>query len=84
VNRDIIEGHAWIAYVSHDADDGAWQFHTSEIEPPREAYAALVALSEIVQRDDSVVELADLPAGWCAWRDSEDAPWQRAPMGRQH
>jgi hypothetical protein len=33
-----------------------------------------------VAKDPSVLELADLPPGWHAWRRSRDAPWQRAPQ----
>ena len=83
-DRKIIEGRAWIGYVSHDAEDGAWQFHTGETEQLQETDAALIALEEIVQRDNSVAELADLPLGWCARRRSEDAPWQCAPITRLH
>jgi hypothetical protein len=76
--RAIIERRDWIAYVSHDSDDGGWQFHTSEPGPPREADAAVVALREIVRLDESVAELADLPLGWHAWRAAKNAPWQRS------
>jgi hypothetical protein len=84
VNRKIIEGGGWIAHVSHDAEDGAWQFHTSEPGPPSESDTVLVALSEIVQLDESIAVLADLPAGWHAWRASDVAPWQRSPIVLPH
>jgi hypothetical protein len=77
-NRKIIDGSGWIAYVSHDEDDGAWQFHTDEPGPPREADAAVVGLGKMVELDESVAELADLPLGWHAWRESEDAPQRRS------
>ena len=79
-NRKIVDGSRWVAYVTHDEDDGGWQFHTDEPGPPREADALVVGLSTIVALDESVAELADLPLGWCAWRSAEDAPWQRAPI----
>lgn len=75
--RPVVNGEQWIAYVSHDDDDGAWQFHgTSELAS--ESDAVLVSLRSIVERDSTVVELADLPLGWHAWRAAKDAPWQRA------
>jgi hypothetical protein len=83
-NRKIVDGSAWIAYVSHDADDGGWQFHTNEPGPPRVSDAALVGLGEIVDLDETVSELADLPLGWHAWRDSKGALWQRAPTPQLH
>ena len=44
----------------------------------------LVGLQEVVQQDESILELADLPKGWHAWRTSKSSPWQRAksrPVG---
>ncbi|MGQ4599727.1 hypothetical protein [Nocardia sp. R6R-6] len=75
VDRRIIrEGH-WIAYVTHDSDDGAWQFHTADAELD---HAMIVSLENVVNRDPSITQLADLPLGWCAWRASTEEPWQRA------
>ena len=78
VNRRILHESAWIAYVSHDADDGAWQFHTSDSTPPRQEDATIVALRQIVQLDPAVSGLADLPLGWHAWRKSRNSEWHRA------
>jgi hypothetical protein len=76
--RKIVDCSDWIAYAYHDADDGGWQFHASEAGPPTVADAVIVALSEIVQLDETVTELADLPVGWHVWRASKSSPWQRA------
>jgi hypothetical protein len=81
-NRRIIAGSAWIAYVTHDEDDGGWQFHTDEPGSPTEEDALVVGLARIVALDERVAELADLPLGWCAWRIAKDAPWQRSPINR--
>ncbi len=51
VNRQIIRGDRWIALVSHDADDGGWQFHSSDPGPVSETDAAVVSISEMVQLD---------------------------------
>ncbi|MHA6912629.1 hypothetical protein ACQUJO_05735 [Ralstonia pseudosolanacearum] len=80
VNRKIIFEHAWISYVSHDSDDGAWQFQTNQQEPTTESDAIVVSLKKIVDLDPAVLYLSDLPMGWHAWRDSPDAPWKRAEM----
>jgi hypothetical protein len=37
----------------------------------------IVALSEIVEHDQSIAELADLPCGWFAERDAVGKPWRR-------
>jgi hypothetical protein len=38
----------------------------------------LVGLQEVVRLDESIQELADLPEGWHAWRESKSSPWERA------
>jgi len=77
-NKRIVYQGEWIAYVSHDADDGAWQFHTNVATPPQQEEAAVVSLHSIVQLDQSIKDLANLPSGWHAWRESRDAPWRRS------
>lgn len=65
-----------ILHVSHDIDDEGWQFlgWGDAIEKD----AMVVALSEMVEIDPSIIELADLPLGWHAWRKSQQEPWQRS------
>lgn len=78
-SRQIIRGQDWIYYVGHDAEDGAWQFH-GKMATSNEADAIVVSLRSIVERDPSIRLLADLPLGWCAWRETMDAVWFRAPQ----
>ena len=58
----------------------AWQFLDGRDNPDLKD-AAVVSLKQIVQRDPSVGELADLPFGWCAWRTDAMSPWQREELG---
>jgi hypothetical protein len=81
VNRKIIRDGEWIAQVSHDSDDGAWQFHIKEEDELSESDATVVSLKEIVDLDPTVLELADLPLGWRAWRVSKGSPWKHANAG---
>ena len=37
----------------------------------------VIALHEAVELDPSLLQLADLPVGWHAVRDSPDDPWRR-------
>lgn len=72
----VLEDGNAITYVTHDADDGAWQFHganeTGDLDDAR-----LVALSAMYRLDPSIGSLADLPPGWHAWRATRDADWIR-------
>ena len=73
--KGVVSGHDPILFVSHDAEDGAWQFHGAG--ETAEDDASIVALSTILRRDATIAELADLPFGWTARRESADAPWRR-------
>ncbi|HEY3320380.1 MAG TPA: hypothetical protein VGP72_07935 [Planctomycetota bacterium] len=75
--RSIVFDGEPILYVSHDIEDDGWQFLDGK--PFDMANAALVGLGTIVRHDSSVLELADLPPGWCATRTSKSAAWQRQP-----
>ncbi|MFZ6780475.1 hypothetical protein ACO0LD_26895 [Undibacterium sp. Ji83W] len=77
-NKNFFTGDNWIAYVSHDEDDGGWQFHGPESHPS-ESDMVLVSLASIAEHDPNVCALADLPLGWRAWRDTKESIWQRAP-----
>jgi hypothetical protein len=85
-DRSIFKSDDWIAYVVHEADDddnyndegGSWQFHSSDTQNRDEREIMLVSLQNVVQRDESILELADLPKGWHACRSSKSSPWQRA------
>lgn len=62
-NRKIISFEEWIAFFSHDNEDGAGQFHTHPSVPLCEVDAMLVSLQNIVSLDRSLIALADLLLG---------------------
>jgi hypothetical protein len=75
----IEQGHP-VLYVTRDDDDGAWQFldgSDTQIEAARVA-----SLRSMITLDPTLLQLADLPLGWYAWRASPTAPWQREPRRR--
>ena len=73
--RKIINREKPILLVSHDEDDGMWEFlDGSEVE---EEDALVVALYEIVELDDSVNNIADLPVGWVAYRNTVNDEWDK-------
>jgi hypothetical protein len=69
----ILRGEEFIGEVRHDAEDGDWQF-LSRTRPFLMEEAALVTLRSMVERDPTLVELADLPLGWRAWRLAKGPP----------
>lgn len=63
-----------ILYVSHDID-GDWQFLGSE-NNLKEEDAMIIALSELIDIDPTILEIADLPFGKEAIRESNNSEWQ--------
>ena len=80
--KDVVARRSWIAWVFHDKEDGAWQFHPPHSQA-RDEDASVVALETIVTIDPTVVSLSDLPAGWCACRAAPHEPWRRMPKRRR-
>jgi hypothetical protein len=73
----VLERRSPITIVTHDADDGGWQFLCGTTNA--DADARVVGLGRVLDLDPTVAELADLPFGWRAWRGKPKEPWQRSP-----
>ncbi|MGQ5395455.1 hypothetical protein ACT8ZS_32050 [Paenibacillus sp. M.A.Huq-84] len=65
-----------ILYVTHDEDDGMWQFLNGG--DVNEEDARILGLKEIIDIDPSLVQLSDLPFGWVAWREAVGKQWVRS------
>lgn len=74
--RQVLAG-APVLRVSHDADDGGWQFLCGTTNDPDDA--RVVGLGSMYARDITLGEIADLPEGWVAWRAGPGLPWRRSP-----
>ncbi len=73
--KKIVSGKSDILLVSHDEDDGMWEFLDGE--DVCEENALVVSMSEMVQIDESINKLYDLPLGWIAYRESKTTEWIR-------
>lgn len=71
--RSVIHGGADIVRVTHDEEDGAWQF--LDRDGARMEEAMVVGLGGMLRRDPTIAELAHLPTGWAATRERAGAPW---------
>jgi hypothetical protein len=74
--QQVLDG-APILRVTHDADDGGWQFLCGTTDDT--ADARVIGLGRMIARDSTLGELADLPEGWQAWRASPALRWERGP-----
>ncbi|MGJ7512665.1 hypothetical protein [Variovorax sp. GT1P44] len=79
--RSIVEGVKPVLMASRDAKDGAWQFLTGDAFDA--ADEMVVSLTSMVDRDPTLVQLADVRPGWMAWREDGGAPWSRQAEARQ-
>ena len=77
--KRVMSGADPVTRVFHDVEDGAWQFHGSDESKPEDL--AYVCLHHIIDKDATIKDLADLPVGWCAWRENVAAPWVRELVG---
>ena len=71
--KNIVNKEKSIMLVSHDEDDGMWEF--LEGEEVKEEDAMIISLYEMVNIDPTVNQVADLPLGWIAYRDIEQDKW---------
>ncbi len=69
----ILDRSEEILFVSHDADDGAWQFLCGKEH--NESDARIVSLKYVLDLDPSIGKLKDLPLGYCAERKSKNKKW---------
>ena len=78
--RFVLEEGKPILVVAHDPD-GEWEFLCATTDNPRDARE--VSLAFIVDQDPRVAEVADLPVGWRAFRDSPESPWLQRPFASE-
>lgn len=69
----VLSGSEPIRYVTHDEDDGAWQFLCGGEH--EEADARVASLHSIWKPDPSVGKLAGMSLGSYAWRTKAAASW---------
>lgn len=73
--RQVVEENKPILRVTHD-HDGSWQFLSGKDECTVEN-AMVVALEEMVKRDETLIDLADMPYGHLATRVRVGEKWIR-------
>ena len=76
-SKGVVEDGDWIHFVSHDEEDGAWQFHNIDGAPENESDTRIVTLHTMLKIDPGLSAVADLPLGWIAWRDTVNGMWKR-------
>jgi Domain of unknown function (DUF4262) len=78
LSQSVYDGREPVVYVSHDAEDGAWQFLGESMD--KGGGPVLTCLHHPIDEDPSLKELADLQLGWCAERSEPGAAWIRREL----
>ena len=73
--RQVLDNKAAIRVVIHYADDNSWAFLCGETDGEKDG--RVIAMSEAVKLDSSLLQVADLPPGWRAERAGRDGEWAR-------
>ena len=63
-----------ILSVFHHEDDGMWEF-IGDDECANDNDYLVVSLEEVIELDESIVEVSDLPIGGVAYRTGRRQPW---------
>jgi hypothetical protein len=64
-----------ITLVTHEKEDGAWQFFSNDSFDNFEDVAMVVGLGEIIKIDSSLTEVSDMPKGYFAQRKFKGDKW---------
>jgi hypothetical protein len=71
----VINDKRPITYVSHNFEDGAWQFFSDDLFDDFEKVAKLVSLEEIIDLDTSIIDLSEMQEGYSASRMTLNDKW---------
>ncbi len=72
--KQVLSETNFISYVYHDSD-GDWQFFTND-EAIEEDNSNLVSLQEIIDIDNTIIEILDMPLGLGAYRKGVGHKWE--------
>jgi len=70
----VLEKDREILYVTHDVDDGSWQFLCG-LNDHSETNARIISLKNITEIDPTVNDLFEMPVGFGAERKSINEKW---------
>ena len=71
----VLENNAPILYVSHDQEDGMWQFLCGAINHETQ-HVKIIGLIEAANIDPTISELHERPLGVGATRETINDSWQ--------
>ena len=76
--RQVMEDGNPILRVVHYSDDHSWLFACGSTDKTEDG--RVISMREALKIDPSISEVADIPPGWTAWRESVSSEWHRSPL----
>lgn len=73
--KHILEDKLPVLFVTHDGDDGSWQFLCGA-NRHEDSDARIVGLKEMVEIDESLNALYEMPTGVGAEREASGMAWK--------
>lgn len=71
----VIVDNKDITKVYHEEDDGAWQFFSDDSFDDYREVVKVVGLGQMLKRDSTLFEIADMPVGYFAHRKFKGDKW---------
>ena len=78
----VVRDKKEITYVTHEIEDGAWQFFSNDKFENYEDIAMIVSFGELIELDKTLLDIADLPLGSIATRQSANDDWIKKTTDR--
>lgn len=73
--RQVLSEGLPILRVTHYSDDHSWAFVCGTTDD--EADGRVISMSEALEIDPTLKDIAALPPGWTAWREKVGGEWRR-------
>ena len=71
----VTENKHDITFVAYNKEDNSWQFFSNDAIEDFEIVMRIVKLKDIIVLDSSILEIEEIPNGFCAVRESRGVAW---------
>lgn len=82
VCNHVINKERPILYVTHEAEDGFWQFLCGHNDHDGDNDYSVISLEQASALDESINELYEMPLGVGADRESKSSNWEPFKLSR--
>lgn len=76
VCKHVLNKQRPILYITHEAEDGFWQFLCGHDDHPNDDDYQVISLEQVTAIDESINDLYEMPVGIGATRESQSCKWE--------